>query len=65
MFEAIHHYPLPVVAVVQGAAVAGGCELARISHTVDALVDAVYASTDAGEGITAVVERHRPVFRGE
>lgn len=28
MFTAVQHYPLPVVAVVQGAAIAGGCELA-------------------------------------
>lgn len=28
MFDAIQRYPLPVVAVVQGKAIAGGCELA-------------------------------------
>lgn len=28
MFTAVQQYPLPVVAVVQGAAIAGGCELA-------------------------------------
>ena len=28
MFNAVQHYPLPVIAAVQGAAIAGGCELA-------------------------------------
>ena len=28
MFDAVQNYPLPVVAVVQGPAIAGGCELA-------------------------------------
>jgi enoyl-CoA hydratase/carnithine racemase len=28
MFDAVQRYPLPVVAIVQGAAIAGGCELA-------------------------------------
>lgn len=28
MFDAVQSYPLPVVAIVQGAAIAGGCELA-------------------------------------
>ena len=34
MFTAVQHYPLPVVAVVQGAAIAGGRELALHSGLV-------------------------------
>lgn len=41
MFDAIQRYPLPVVALVQGKAIAGGCELAL--HC-----DFVVAARDAG-----------------
>jgi enoyl-CoA hydratase/carnithine racemase len=41
MFDAIQRYPLPVVAVVQGKAIAGGCELAL--HC-----DFIVAARDAG-----------------
>jgi enoyl-CoA hydratase/carnithine racemase len=47
VFEAIEHYPLPVVAVVQGDAIAGGNELAM--HC-----DFVIASTKARFGMSLV-----------
>ncbi len=47
VFEAIEHYPLPVVAVVQGDAIAGGNELAM--HC-----DFVVASTNARFGMSLV-----------
>ena len=45
VFHAVEHYPLPVVAVVQGDAIAGGCELAL--HC-----DFVVASTAARFGMS-------------
>ncbi len=43
MFTAVQHYPLPVVAVVQGPAIAGGCELALHCDFVIAANDAKFA----------------------
>jgi len=42
VFHAIEIYPLPVVAVVQGTAIAGGCELALHSDFVVASTNAVF-----------------------
>ena len=43
MFTAVQHYPLPVVAVVQGAAIAGGCELALHCDFIVAVENAKFA----------------------
>ena len=43
MFDAVQSYPLPVVAIVQGAAIAGGCELALHCDFVIAADDAPFA----------------------
>ena len=55
VFHAIEHYPLPVVAVVQGTAIAGGCELAL--HC-----DFVVASTKAVFGMSLVQIGLAPTF---
>jgi enoyl-CoA hydratase/carnithine racemase len=56
VLEAMESYPLPVVAVVQGAAIAGGMQLAF--HC-----DFVVASTDASFGMSLVQIGIAPVWR--
>ncbi len=51
MFNAVQHYPLPVVAVVQGAAIAGGCELALHCDFVVAEEEAAFAMPLAQLGV--------------
>ncbi len=55
MFHLVENYPLPVVAVVQGTAIAGGCELAL--HC-----DFVVASTDAVFGMSLTQIGLAPTF---
>jgi enoyl-CoA hydratase/carnithine racemase len=43
MFDAVQKYPLPVVAIVQGAAIAGGCELALHCDFIVAANQALFA----------------------
>ena len=52
MFDAVQRYPLPVVAVVQGPAIAGGCELALHCDFVVAAHDAPLAMPLAQLGVT-------------
>jgi enoyl-CoA hydratase/carnithine racemase len=52
MFDAVQRYPLPVVAVVQGPAIAGGCELALHCDFVVAARDAPLAMPLAQLGVT-------------
>ena len=51
MFDAVQRYPLPVVAVVQGAAIAGGCELALHCDFIVAADDAPFAMPLAQLGV--------------
>ena len=51
MFDAVQRYPLPVVAVVQGPAIAGGCELALHCDFVVAAEDAPFAMPLAQLGV--------------
>lgn len=52
MFDAVQRYPLPVVAVVQGPAVAGGCELALHCDFVVAAREATLTMPLAQLGVT-------------
>ena len=52
MFDAVQHYPLPVVARVQGPAIAGGCELALHCDFTVAAEDAPFAMPLAQLGVT-------------
>ena len=52
MFDAVQSYPLPVVAVVQGPAIAGGCELALHCDFVVADEVAPFAMPLAQLGVT-------------
>lgn len=52
MFTAVQHYPLPVVAVVQGAAIAGGCELALHCDFIVAVRDARFSMPLPQLGVT-------------
>ena len=49
--HAVEAYPLPVVAVVQGPAIAGGCELALHCDLVVATVDARFAMPNVQIGL--------------
>jgi enoyl-CoA hydratase/carnithine racemase len=51
MFDAVQRYPLPVVAVVQGPAIAGGCELALHSDFIVAADEAPFAMPLAQLGV--------------
>ena len=51
MFTAVQQYPLPVVAVVQGAAIAGGCELALHCDFIVAVETAKFAMPLAQLGV--------------
>ena len=51
MFEAVQNYPLPVLAVVQGAAIAGGCELSLHCDFIVAADDAPFAMPLAQLGV--------------
>jgi enoyl-CoA hydratase/carnithine racemase len=51
MFDAVYRYPLPTVAIVQGAAIAGGCELALHCDFAVAARDAVIAMPLAQFGV--------------
>jgi enoyl-CoA hydratase/carnithine racemase len=52
MFTAVQHYPLPVVAVVQGAAIAGGCELALHCDFIVSIENARFAMPLPQLGVT-------------
>lgn len=52
MFDAIQRYPLPVVAVVQGKAIAGGCELALHCDFIVAARDAAFVMPLAQLGVS-------------
>ena len=52
MFDAIQRYPLPVVAVVQGKAIAGGCELALHCDFIVAAKDASFVMPLAQIGVS-------------
>jgi len=52
MFDAIQRYPLPVVAVVQGKAIAGGCELALHCDFIVAAKDAQFVMPLAQIGVS-------------
>ena len=52
MFEAVQNYPLPVLAVVQGAAIAGGCELSLHCDFIVAADDAPFAMPLAQLGVS-------------
>ena len=52
MFDTVQRYPLPVVAVVQGPAIAGGCELALHCDFSVALEHAPFAMPVAQIGVT-------------
>ncbi|MEK9722084.1 MAG: enoyl-CoA hydratase/isomerase family protein [Rhodospirillaceae bacterium] len=52
MFDAVQRYPLPVVARVHGAAIAGGCELALHCDFVVAAEDAPFGMPLAQLGVT-------------
>jgi len=52
MFDTVQRYPLPVVAVVQGPAIAGGCELALHCDFIVALEHAPFAMPVAQIGVT-------------
>lgn len=52
MFDAVYRYPLPTVAVVQGAAIAGGCELALHCDFTVAARDATIAMPLAQFGVS-------------
>ena len=51
VFEAMEHYPLPIVAVVQGSAIAGGCELALHCEFVVAAESARFGMSLAQVGL--------------
>ena len=51
VFHAMETYPLPVISVVQGAAIAGGCELALHSEFVVAAEDARFGMSLAQIGL--------------
>jgi len=52
MFDAIQRYPLPVVAIVQGKAIAGGCELALHCDFIVAAKDAAFVMPLAQIGVS-------------
>ena len=52
MFSAVQNYPCPVVAQVQGAAIAGGCELALHCDFIVAADDAPFAMPLAQIGVS-------------
>lgn len=52
MFDAIQRYPLPVVAIVQGKAIAGGCELALHCDFIVAARDASFVMPLAQIGVS-------------
>jgi enoyl-CoA hydratase/carnithine racemase len=52
MFDAIQRYPLPVVAVVQGKAIAGGCELALHCDFIVAARNAAFVMPLAQIGVS-------------
>lgn len=52
MFDAVQRYPLPVVAVVQGPAIAGGCELALHCDFIVAAEGAPFAMPLAQLGVS-------------
>ena len=52
LFTAVQHYPLPVVAVVQGAAIAGGCELALHCDFIVAVENARFSMPLPRLGVT-------------
>ena len=52
MFDAIQRYPLPVVSVVQGRAIAGGCELALHTDFIVAERDAAFTMPLAQLGVS-------------
>jgi len=51
VFHAVEHYPLPVVAAVQGNAIAGGCEIALHCDFVVAMSDARFGMSLAQIGM--------------
>ena len=51
IFHAVEHYPLPVVAAVQGSAIAGGCEIALHCDFVVAMNDARFGMSLAQIGM--------------
>ena len=51
MFNAVYRYPMPVIAIVQGTAVAGGCELALHCDFVVAAKDARFEMPLAQLGV--------------
>ena len=51
VFHAVESYPLPVVAVVQGNAIAGGCEIALHCDFVVATIDARFGMSLAQIGL--------------
>lgn len=52
MFDAVQRYPLPVVALVHGRAIAGGCELALHCDFIVAEEDAAFAMPLAQIGVS-------------
>jgi enoyl-CoA hydratase/carnithine racemase len=52
MFDAVQRYPLPVVALVHGRAIAGGCELALHCDFIVAEKDAAFAMPLAQIGVS-------------
>ncbi len=52
MFDAVQRYPLPVVALVHGRAIAGGCELALHCDFIVAEQDAAFAMPLAQIGVS-------------
>jgi methylglutaconyl-CoA hydratase len=55
MFEAIDKLPMPVIAVIQGAALGGGAGLAAVADIVVAAEDAIFGFTEVKLGLIPAV----------
>lgn len=55
MFEAIDRLPMPVIAMIQGAAVGGGAGLAAVADIVVAADDAIFGFTEVKLGLIPAV----------